>query len=195
MTDEKHTDPTNERIMDSAQRLIQLCGYNGFSYRDVADEVGIRSASIHYHFPTKADLGQAVARRYTAQFLQQLSAARAEETDSLALLERYVSLFRAALFQEGRMCLCGILGAEILSLPEEVASEARHFIETTTDWLEDVIRTGADAGRIKLSGLPRAEAQALFASIEGAMIYAKAIGNFELFDEISNSVLKRFQRS
>jgi TetR/AcrR family transcriptional repressor of nem operon len=194
MPNEDHIDPTNQRIMESAQRLIQLCGYNGFSYRDIGAEVGIRSASIHYHFPTKADLGKAVAERYTRRFIDRLSAAEAEGIDAYALLERYASLFREALVQDGRMCLCGILGAEISSLPAEVAGEARRFIEANTEWLLNVIEPATQRGEIETPGSPDAEARLLFASLEGALIYSKAIGPIQTFDEISQTALMRFRR-
>ncbi|WP_254065657.1 TetR family transcriptional regulator [Acidisoma sp. L85] len=34
------------------------------NFRDLAAQVGIKAASIYHHFPSKADLGAAVARRY-----------------------------------------------------------------------------------------------------------------------------------
>jgi AcrR family transcriptional regulator len=104
-------------ILDSAERQARRRGYNGFSFRDLAADVGIKSASVHYHFPTKAELGAAVAQRYTERFMAHLGDPADPEVAPDALLERYVAAFRRALVRDRQMCLCGLLGAEVESLP------------------------------------------------------------------------------
>ena len=54
---------TAARILDVAERLVQTRGFNGFSYADVASELDVTKASLHYHFPGKAELGQALIAR------------------------------------------------------------------------------------------------------------------------------------
>ncbi len=184
-------DDTKERILATAQALIQRRGYNGFSYRDIAAEVGIRSASIHYHFPTKADLGAAVGARYLERFMDDLRSAEAEAPGTSALLARYVSLFRAALTDDGRMCLCGMLGAEMGSLPSEVALEARRFFEVNTEWLSNLLaQAGPDTGFETVS-TPETEARLFLAALEGGMILAKAASDAAIFDEVADAALKR----
>ena len=58
---------TATRILDVAERLAQVRGFNGFSYADIAAEVGITKAALHYHFASKADLGEALISRYGDQ--------------------------------------------------------------------------------------------------------------------------------
>ncbi|MDP6707792.1 MAG: TetR/AcrR family transcriptional regulator [Alphaproteobacteria bacterium] len=187
------TEDTRGRIIDAAERLMQLRGYNGFSYRDIAAEVGIRSPSIHHHFPTKADLGVAVARRYTERFQERLRQAQADGADARRTLEVLVSLFREVLAREGRMCLCGILGAELPSLPDEVAAEARRFFEVNTDWLARLLRDAVRDGLVDLVAPPELEARLLFATLEGAMIRAKTEDTIGSFDEVAAAALQRLR--
>ena len=108
---------TADRVLDVAERLVQRRGFNGFSYADIAAEVGIKTASLHYHFPTKADLGRALVVRYTEVFGAALAAIQAMDTSALDQLECYVRIFRDVLGAD-RMCLCGMLAAEYATLPE-----------------------------------------------------------------------------
>lgn len=185
-------DDIKERLIEVAQNLIQRRGYNGFSYRDIAAEVGIRSASIHYHFPTKADLGVSVAARYSEQFLGKLHRAAEETDDTSKLLKVFASLFRESLIQEGRICLCGMLGAEVESLPREVAVEVKRFFDASLDWLTGVLRRGKKSGDAARVDTVENEAATIFATLEGAMIIAKGAGNLDLFDKIVDTTLRPY---
>jgi TetR/AcrR family transcriptional repressor of nem operon len=146
-----------EEILNSAERLARRRGYNGFSFRDLAEEVGIKSASVHYHFPTKANLGAAVAQRYTERFIAGLGDPDDPGAGPRALLERYVDAFRRALVRDRQMCLCGMLGAEVESLPPEVASEVRTFFELNVEWLAAVLSRragGAPGNGVPEDGVP-----------------------------------------
>jgi TetR/AcrR family transcriptional repressor of nem operon len=173
-------------ILDSAERRARRRGYNGFSFRDLAADVGIKSASVHYHFPTKADLGAAVAQRYTERFLAALGDPNAPEVAPRALLERYVAAFRRALVRDRQMCLCGLLGAEVESLPPEVAAEVRDFFERNVVWLAAVL-SRRDGGAL---GKEAAEARALtiLALLEGALVVARTLKRDVVFDQIAGTV-------
>ena len=170
-------------ILDTAEWFVRTLGYNGFSFRDVAEEVGIKSASVHYHFPTKADLGAALARRYTDRFLETLGDPADPSVAPEALLLRYTAAFRRALVEQGQMCLCGMLGAEIASLPGEVGGEVRGFFERNVDWLEVVLSRRAEGGLADRAA-SRRRALALLATLEGALIVARTLGRAEAFDEV-----------
>lgn len=174
----KDRSPKADEILDAAERMARTGGYNGFSFREIAKAVGIKAASVHYHFPGKDDLGAAVARRYTDRFLDALGApddpAAPEE-----LLAAYVALYRNALAGEGLMCLCGIFGAEIAALPAPVANEARTFFERNVDWLDRLFaraHPGTDPARC------RAAALRTVATLEGAMILARSLDDIAAFD-------------
>lgn len=158
-----------DEIMDAAERRIRDAGYNGFSFRDIAADVGIKSASVHHHFPTKGALAAAVARRYAMRF----EAAVAMEA-GVGRVEAWRAVFRRALRDDGRVCLCGVLGAEIGGLPPEVAAEARRFFE----------RGVADLTRgDEPSDARRAAALQVIATLEGAMLIARTLGDPAAFDQ------------
>ena len=154
-------------IMDVAERLIRTHGYNGFSFREIAAEVGVKSASVHYHFPTKAELAAAVARRYRETFEAKVLAAEASGATPVAV---WRDLFRGALLEDGLMCLCGILAVEGDTLPAPVAGEARAFLDYG-------IRSIAEA-----PDLSDADGARVLAQLEGAMLLARSFGDPEIFD-------------
>ena len=124
-----------QEIMSIAQSLIQNKGYNGFSFRDVADAVGIKSASIHYHFPTKSHLVKEIAANYRTAFQLALSEIDALNLTGLEKLEQYAGLFEETLKKKECVCLAGILATEVGSLNEEVRVELDAFFSEQAKWL------------------------------------------------------------
>lgn len=170
-------------ILEVAQHYIQTRGYNGFSFRDLAGDVGIKSASVHYHFPTKGDLGRVIAARYIDQFDAALAAIDAEEGDPRVKLSRYAALYRDTLVVQNRLCLCGVLASEIATLPEGVKGEVVRFFETQRAWLRGVIAAAAGVGAVKAEKDPDHWAVSLLAALEGAMLVARATGEVGHFDK------------
>ena len=166
-----------EEILDAAERMARSGGYNGFSFREIAKAVGIKAASVHYHFPGKDDLGAAIAKRYTDRFLEGLGDPADPGLGPGDLLARYVSAYRASLVEDRLMCLCGMLGAEIAQLPDKVARETRVFFERNLDWLVRVLARGG-----KDAAAARAEAMRVIATLEGAMILARTLDDPAAFD-------------
>jgi TetR/AcrR family transcriptional regulator, transcriptional repressor for nem operon len=167
---------TAQRLMDLAEARIRNSGYGGFSFRDLAAEIGIKSASVHYHFPTNALMAAAVARRYGERFLSSV-APRANETTEDAI-SSYRSAFRTALDCDGRMCLCGVLGAEAGALAPEVAEEILCFFRRCIDDLS------------RRMGGPGAETRGFYvmATLEGGMVLARAYRSVEVFDQATASL-------
>lgn len=165
-------------ILDIAERMARQSGYSGFSFREIAKEAGIKSASVHYHFPTKEDLATALANRYTNQFMDSLGAPSGFASTKQAL-EHYRSHFRKALTEDGLMCLCGMFGAQYQSLPDALRRETRLFFERNLDWLQNVFE---HAGEPATPQARRGAAVKLIAALEGAMILAQTLGNNEYFD-------------
>ncbi len=167
-----------EEILTAAERLIRRSGYAAVSTRRVAETVGIRAASLHHHFPTKADLVEAVAARYAARFVDGLGPASAFEGRPEAAIAHVAEAFRASLRRDGALCLCAVLAAETGGLPAEVASGARAFFHATLDWLAAAI------------GGPEAEARALhvLAALEGGMLIANALGESWPLDRVAERI-------
>lgn len=166
------------QIMDEAEVLVRRGGYNNLSFRDIAAAVGIKSASVHYHFPTKADLAKAVAERYTEQFMEVLGAPSSFKTSQSAL-RIYVDAYRAALRDDHLMCLCGMMGAEADILPDEVRAEAKHFFEANIDWLS---KTLVNDHRLKSSKARSERATQIIATLEGALIMSRVMKRDDVFE-------------
>ena len=132
---------TTSRILDVAERMLQVRGYNGFSYGDVAGELGITRAALHYHFKGKAELGQALIQRYAARFAAALAELDAAAPDAAAKLRGYVGLYTDVLSAD-RMCLCGMLAAEHRTLPDPLQQAVCAFFASNTAWLRKVLEEG-----------------------------------------------------
>lgn len=172
--------PTAERILDVAEGLAQTRGFNGFSYADIALAVGITKASLHYHYRTKAALGRALVARYSERFASALDAIEAHDGGGRERLERYVELFEAVLVRD-RMCLCGMLAAEYLTLPPPLQEEVRRFFDRNERWLAEVLLQGRRTETLAFEGSARDLARYLTGALEGAMLLAYAYGDSARF--------------
>lgn len=171
---------TKERIMAAARLTVQDRGYSGLSFRDLAKEVGIKSASIHYYFPTKGELGGALARRYASDFLEYLDGLLAEGLDAPTCMRRYADVFGNTLRNDNRMCLAGIMAAEHRVLPDEVRVEVVKLGEMNVDWIARVL---AKIGPADPREILR-RAQAIFGAVEGAQLVARSRGDVLVYEEM-----------
>ena len=175
------TTDTRQTILAAARAMVQYRGYHALSFRELAKEVGVKSASIHYHFPTKGDLATALAQRYTDDLVVYLNDLLATSPDPELCVRKYTDVFRSALLRNNRMCLCGILAAEHVDLPGEVRAELERFTQVNVQWLVEVLslgKTGAVTAEV------RRRALAIFAAIEGAQLVARSRGgNVSVFDD------------
>ncbi|MFM0477054.1 TetR/AcrR family transcriptional regulator [Paraburkholderia strydomiana] len=171
---------TKQRILATARLIVQARGYNALSFREIAKEVGIKSAGVHHHFPTKGDLGAALARQYTEEAVKLLHDLLETFENEQQTLERYTSVFRSALVQDNRMCLCGIMAAEHHDLPDEVRLEVDRFTEVNVGWLCKILSLRDDARDAESI---KRQALAIFASIEGAQLVARGRGDVSVFDD------------
>jgi TetR/AcrR family transcriptional repressor of nem operon len=167
---------TAEEVLDAAERLAQTRGFNGFSYADVSAIVGIRTASLHYHFPTKADLGRALVERYSRSFRGALAAIEETERGALGRLERYARLYVDVL-EKDRLCLCGMLAAEHATLPPAMQAALRAFFDANEAWRVGVLAQGRAAGEVSFQGTPRDSARHWVSTLEGAMLLARSYGD------------------
>ena len=179
---------TSDRILDIAERLVQMRGFNAFSYADVAKAVGIRKASLHYHFATKADLGLALVDRYRRTFLGALRAIDTEFPGSLKRLDRYVDIY-ASVLRKKRMCMCGMLATDAVTLPKPVRDSVAGFFEENVGWLTRVLDHGRRHRELRFEGTPESMATFFVSSLEGAMLVAYGSGSYERFDGAARRLL------
>ena len=184
---------TGDLILNVAERRAQVLGFNGFSYGDIAGELGVSTASIHYHFPTKSDLGVRLVERYTQRFSVALAEIAADPMNACDKLARYAAIYEDVL-KGGRLCLCGMLAAEIESLPAPMRTQVREFFARNEDWLVRVLEEGAAAGDIALDVDARATARAVTAMLEGALIVARAHGGLTSFRAATQILLRALCR-
>jgi TetR/AcrR family transcriptional repressor of nem operon len=180
---------TAGRILDIAERLVQTRGYNGFSYADISSELRIRNASVHYHFPSKTDLGKRLVVRYRENFMAALAALERESGDARRRLRRYVGLWSRVLRDQDRMCLCGMMAADIATLPKALRDEIKRFFDSNEAWLLRVIAAGRRSKALRFAGRPELEARLLTMGLEGAMLVARSYGEPRRFEEIAERLL------
>ena len=171
-----------EKILTAAEKRVRGAGFSEMSFRDLAQDVGIKSASVHYHFPTKPDLGEALVTRYADRFKEALDEI---DTDDLeTALNGFVTLYSDALVLNESICLCAIMGAEAIGLPENVNQRTKLFFSMNKAWLEDLFRAHGVKDSSDTAGL-------VVAALEGGMIVASASGDRAIFDQIVGAVLRK----
>jgi TetR/AcrR family transcriptional regulator, transcriptional repressor for nem operon len=182
---------TSTQILDVAERLAQTRGFNGFSYADIAAELGITKASLHYHFATKADLGRALIERYSTAFAKALSQIEASGAEARAQLKRYVQLY-ADVLSDGRICLCGMFAAEYTTLPDPMQQAIRRFFDDNEAWLTRVLEAGRRAKTLAFDGGASNAARMLTGALEGAMLLARSYGDATRFAAAAAHLLREF---
>lgn len=183
---------TSDEILHCARGLIIAGGYNGFSYADIAEVVGIRKASIHHHYPGKSDLVRTLVTRYRQEAEAGIAEVERQIADPVGLLRAYAGFWEACIADgSAPFCVCALLATEIPVLPADVALEVRTHFRTLSAWLTSVLERGAAQGLLRLTGTPAAEAEILLATVHGAMLSARAYGDVGMFGTIIHPVLER----
>ncbi|MBO9356232.1 TetR family transcriptional regulator [Bordetella petrii] len=162
-----NTATTREQLLSHAQALIRQRGYNGFSYRDLADRVGVKTASIHYYFPCKDDLLIEAIDNYAAgvtSLVQGIDTALPAKEQ----LDRYAALFEGG--PTDQVCLCGMLAADFASLSERARQSLQAFFRMHENWLAGVIAAGQRDGTLRWQGDPESAGRCLFAAFQGALM-------------------------
>jgi TetR/AcrR family transcriptional regulator, transcriptional repressor for nem operon len=161
---------TKERILTEAESLIQHKGYNAFSFKDISNAIGIKTASIHYHFPSKEDLGLAVIAWHTDKISGALN--QISDGEALSAKMKILSLFEAVLSltykNDNKLCLGGMFASDVSSLPSSIQRKAKQFFEIIIEWIKEIlIKNGCEeASSLLLS-------KQIMSHIEGALLLAR----------------------
>jgi TetR/AcrR family transcriptional regulator, transcriptional repressor for nem operon len=179
---------TATKILDVAERLVQERGFNGFSYADVAAELGVTKPALHYHFAGKAELGEALIARYATRFLEALAHLDTTAGTPPAKLAGYADLYLGVL-RDQRMCLCGMLAAEYRILPSAMQSLLIRFFDDNETWLVGVLEAGRTDGSLGFPGSACEAAQSIVGALEGAMLVARPYGDVARFETAAKRML------
>jgi AcrR family transcriptional regulator len=158
---------TKSRILDLAAQLARHRGFNGFSYRDIAEPLEIRNAAVHYHFPTKADLGVALIRRYRDMLRTRTRHFMENGGDPAPQLEGLFSIYRRDSLNHS-ICPIGMVAVDYYTLPEAMLGEGKLLVAETISWLSRVLEVGREQGTLSFEGEPGARAVETLAALQGA---------------------------
>ena len=172
-----------EDILAAAKLVAQAHGYAGLNFRDLAEQVGIKAASIYYHFPGKADLATAVAKRYWKDAAAYLESLLLNSKKPLDALRHYPETFRWALENDNRICLCSFMSAQFDDLPDVVKTEVQAFTNVNVAWLKKALI----AARIVAPKEAEKRARAIYAAIVGAQLMARSRADITLYDSLIES--------
>ncbi|MBA1271801.1 TetR/AcrR family transcriptional regulator [Stutzerimonas azotifigens] len=183
---------TSDQILHCARSLIIAGGYNGFSYADIAEVVGIRKASIHHHFPSKVDLVRTLLVTYREEAEAGIAELQRHHPAPVDQLRAYTGYWAACIGDPtNAFCVCALLATQIPVLPPEIVSEVRAHFRTLSTWLTAVLEHGARQGSLALSGTTQSEAEGFMAAVHGAMLSARAYGDADVFRVITEPLIDR----
>ena len=167
-------------ILNLAESMLQDKGFNGFSYAHIAAELGVKNAAIHYHFPTKEDLGCAVIQRYRDRFQLWINNARVKDLSPQEKLDWFFSIYTDMRADKGKVCLVGSMEAEFNSIPSALQEEVQALHRELLTWLEATLTEGRDAGVFQFNGEPANKAALILSSLQGGFANGARIGNEEV---------------
>jgi TetR/AcrR family transcriptional regulator, transcriptional repressor for nem operon len=169
---------------------VQLGGFNSFSYADIARSVGVSKATIHHHFPTKADLGRRLIERYSDRFFRKLAELTTTTPSPVSRLRSYISV-RTGLVRSQKLCLCGMLAAEHQTLTSEMKAELESFLRQNSDWVASTVAEAQTTGEAILNQDPAQLARLIIAGLDGLMILARSQSNVGTFEADAIELLSR----
>jgi len=165
----KQPNPTATKILDLAEIYTQTKGFNAFSYRDIQNQIGVKTSTIHYYFPTKSDLAYKVTERCLEQFRQMLTSTAKKQHCGLKRIEALAD-FYVKTFKQGKSCLFMMMSIENRSLPKSVSYLVEDFFKHNQDWITDSVELGIRQGTVKQTIEPEDFGAQFLAILHGGMI-------------------------
>lgn len=168
---------TRREIIAYADQLIRAKGYNAFSFYDISDRVGIRTASIHYHFRSKSDLGVAVIEYHTDKLLSMINQYR--ESSPPEELERLFAIYDR-ISAEDKVCLVGSLSTDLHTVDERMKEKLQAFAAIMLDWVSGFLEEGRNCGLFCFTGSPRTRAILIIGNLLSVLQLARLTGEADL---------------
>lgn len=167
---------TAEKLLDAAELRMRRGGYNSVSFRDLAADTDIKSASVHYHFPTKEAMAVRLVERYSERIFEALETKAVKAKTPEDRLAAFSAIYRGALKDDGAICLCVLLGSELPGLPQDLQAEVKKFFKANIDWIAKSLPNEIPAAEKKR------RAATFVSAHQGAMMMAVAVNDFTLLD-------------
>jgi TetR/AcrR family transcriptional repressor of nem operon len=183
---------TAEKILDVAELYIQTRGFNDFSYRDIQNQVGVKTSSIHYYFPTKNDLIVKLIDRYAYRFDDYLNTIVNTQAEGAQRVDTIGGVY-SSLLRDGKFCMYGMLASDTLTLSDEVNQKVCAFFDSLEAWLAEAIRLAQDQGVFKVELNAKKSAALLLGSFEGAMLIARAKKSPEYLDRVIEEAISQLK--
>jgi len=184
---------TAHKILDVAERYTQTNGFNAFSYKDLQNEVGVKTSSIHYYFPTKQDLALNMVERYINRFTETLNDIAESESDGFNRLRKLGDV-HMQLVREGKFCMCGMMASDMLSLPEVVNDNLAGFFDLSQQWIAEAIELAKQQNQLRDTVHVRCSSMHFLASLEGGMLIARIKDDVEYLQDIIDEALAQLKR-
>lgn len=179
---------TATKLLDAAEDLVRQRGFNAFSYADLSETVGIRTASIHYHFKGKAELGQALIQRFLNSLDENLAEIDRKSRSNRARLRAFMALYRDV-EQSGAICLCGSMASDLETLPPDVRATVDAYFQRSESWVAEKLTEGVRDGEFVIAGKPKNLATSLIAGLQGGLLVARARGTQSVIQSIEQNFL------
>ncbi|MEM8885435.1 MAG: TetR/AcrR family transcriptional regulator [Planctomycetota bacterium] len=165
-----------EDLLDVAERMVQDRGLNAVSFQHLADAVGLSKPSVFHHFPNKGALAQALLERCRTHYGEAYDGIVSDETGAVDKLNRIAALYAEGV-ESGQLCLLGVLGHGVATLPDETQQDLRLKIAGAVDRFSRVFEQGRREASLRFEGTPEAAAEAFLGMLQGLQILARAQGN------------------
>ncbi|MCR6639188.1 MAG: TetR/AcrR family transcriptional regulator [Sporocytophaga sp.] len=181
---------TKESIVNIADDLIRRRGYNAFSYNDISKVLAVKNAAIHYHFPTKSDLGVAVIDLHIQKidhFIKGVAPLSEPEK-----VEAFLNIYEQIQINK-KVCLVGTLATDWDTIDDKIQQKLIVFVNIVGDWLTGVMEEGLKKGSLTFNGDPQTRAMLIITSIMAAAQMAKIMGPAS-FQSVKNAIINEVNR-
>lgn len=180
---------TRETIIEVADQLIRSNGFNAFSFKDISNKIGIKTASVHYHFPTKSDLGVATIKEHIKRF-EQLKAELSNKSP-LVKLKGFLAVY-SQIKSENKVCLVGSLATDLNTVDDHIKKELKHFAELILNWVSEVLAEGKKQKIFEFETAPRTKALMIITNIL-AIVQLSRLTKPDDFEIVKETILKELR--
>ena len=183
---------TKQKILSLGEDLLHQKGYNAFSYHDISTRLGIKNAAVHYHFPSKSDLGVNLVRQERLRFERTTKRVEVKNASVWEQLQAFIRIYERKMLQRNRVCIIGMLGTDFYTIPEPMQKEVRLLASYIVSWLGGVLERGRERGELYFKGNAEDKALLISSSLAASLQLSRILGN-EHFYQIKAQLEKELK--